>query len=92
MKLRKQQIEVLASRIIEELIDRGSIEVEDSLKSKSSVRKTILEDLAIEDTLNEEVRQFLEKISSQMRQGSVEYHKMFRLVKEKLIRERNLIL
>ena len=92
MKLRKQHIEVIASKIIDELLRREYIEVEDEGKSKLFIRKVITEDLAIEDKLNEEVREILEKFSSEIRQGSVEYHKMYRLVKDKLIKERNLIL
>jgi hypothetical protein len=92
MKLRKQQIEVIAARIIDDLIKRESIKAENVDKAKASVKKVIIDDFMVEDKLNDEVRELLEKISSEMRQGSVEYHKMFRLVKEKLVRERNLIL
>ena len=92
MKLRKQQIEVIAAKIIDDLIKRESIEAENEDKAKTLVKKVIIDDFNVEDKLNDEVRELLEKISSEMRQGSVEYHKMFRLVKEKLIRERNLIL
>lgn len=92
MKLRKQQVEVIAARIIDDLIKRESIEAENKDKAKALVKKIIIDDFMVEDKLNDEVRELLEKISSEMRQGSVEYHKMFRLVKEKLIRERNLIL
>jgi hypothetical protein len=92
MKLRRQHIEVIAAKIIDELLRREYIEVEDEGKSKLFLRKVITEDLAIEDKLNEEVREILEKFSSEIRKGSVEYHKMYRLVKDKLIKERNLIL
>ena len=92
MKLRKQQIEVIAARIIDDLIKRKSTEIENVDKVQALVKRVIIDDLMVEDKLNDEVRELLEKISSEMRQGSVEYHKMFRLVKEKLVRERNLIL
>lgn len=92
MKLRRQQVEVIAARIIDDLIKRESIEADNVDKAKLLVKKVIIDDFNVEDKLNDEVRELLEKISSEMRQGSVEYHKMFRLVKEKLIRERNLIL
>jgi len=92
MKLRRQQVEVIAARIIDDLIKRESIEADNVDKAKVLVKKVIIDDFNVEDKLNDEVRELLEKISSEMRQGSVEYHKMFRLVKEKLIRERNLIL
>ncbi|MCL6583915.1 MAG: DUF507 family protein [bacterium] len=92
MKLRKQQIEIIASRIIDELREKGALDVEDESKAKALVRKVITDDLMVEDKLNEEVRELLAKVSSELHQGSVEYHKMFRLVKEKLVKERNLIL
>jgi uncharacterized protein len=92
MKLRKQQIEIIAARIIDELRQKGALEVEDASKAKALVKKVITDDLMVEDKLNDEVRELLEKVSSEIRQGSVEYHKMFRLVKEKLIKEKNLIL
>ena len=92
MKLRRQQVEVIAARIIDDLIKRESIAAENEDKAKALVKRVIIDDFMVEDKLNDEVRELLEKISSEMRQGSVEYHKMFRLVKEKLIRERNLIL
>jgi hypothetical protein len=92
MKLRKQQIEIIAVRIIDELRQRGALEVEDESKAKALVKKVITDDLLVEDKLNEEVRELLEKFSSEIRQGSMEYHKMFRLVKEKLVKEKNLIL
>ena len=92
MKLRKQQIEIIAARIIDEFLNRKAVEVSDESKAKALVKKIITDDLIVEDKLNEEVRELLDKISSEMRRGSIEYHKMFRLVKEKLVRERNLIL
>lgn len=92
MKLRKQQIEIIAARIIDELRQKGALEVEDESKAKALVKKVITDDLMVEEKLNDEVRELLEKFSSEIRQGSVEYHKMFRLVKEKLVKEKNLIL
>ena len=92
MKLRKQQVEVIAAKVIDEVKKRESINVENVDKAKALVKRVIIDDLVVEDKLNEEVRELLERISSEMRQGSIEYHKMFRLVKERLVRERNLIL
>ena len=92
MRLRKRQIEAISDNIAEELIQDGSIKCQDVEALKALVRKQIMEDLMVEDRLNEEVRQILDEHSSEIRQGSIEYHKMFRLVKEKLARERKIIL
>jgi len=92
MRLRKRQIESIAENISQELTKDGSIKCQDTDDLKALIRKYITEDLLIEEKLNEEVRQILEAHSSQMRQGSIEYHKMFKLVKEKLAKERNIII
>jgi len=92
MRLRKRQIESIADNIAEELTQEDSIKCQDIEELKALVRRQIMEDLMVEDRLNEEVRKILDEHSSQIRQGSIEYHKMFRLVKEKLAKERNIIL
>jgi len=92
MKLRKQQIEKISSRIIDELLARNFIKVEDIDSAKALVKKNITDDLFVEEKLNEEVRKLLEVHSSAMKSGSVEYHRIFKMVKDKLIRERQLIL
>ncbi|MGA1839742.1 MAG: DUF507 family protein [bacterium] len=92
MRLRKKQIESISENIVEDLLRESSIMCKDVEELKASIRKQIIEDLMIEDKLNDEVRKILDEHSSQIRQGSIEYHKMFRLVKEKLARERKIIL
>ena len=56
------------------------------------VRDLLVEDLSIEDDLDDEVRELLLEYEDEIDKGRLEYHKMFKLVKDKLIRERNLIL
>ena len=50
------------------------------------------EDLAAEDRLNEEVREILQKHGEEMARGDINYQEMFRKVKNKLARDRDLIL
>ena len=92
MRLRKKQIESISENIVEDLTRESSIKCQDIEELKASIRRQITEDLMVEDRLNDEVRKILDEHSSQIRQGSIEYHKMFRLVKEKLARERKIIL
>lgn len=92
MKLRKQQIESIVNKMAEDLPKAGSIKCQDIEEFKVMIRRQIMDDLMVEDRLNEETHKILDEHSSQIRQGSIEYHKMFRMVKEKLARDRNLIL
>jgi hypothetical protein len=46
----------------------------------------------VEDRVNAEVRQMLKIYEKQIEQGQVDYQKMFQMVKQKLVRERGIIL
>ena len=54
--------------------------------------QVITDELSVEDRLNAEVRQMLKAYDKQIEQGQVDYQKMFQMVKQKLVRERGLIL
>jgi len=81
--------ESLASRLAEE----GCIELTGDRKALvESLDHVIKEELSLEDRVNTEVRQLLKTYEKQIEQGQVDYQKMFQIVKQKLVRERGLIL
>ena len=56
-----------------------------------SINNVIEEDLAIEDRLNEDVRDILSEYSDYMRREGVSYQEMFRKIKNKLVAERKIV-
>jgi hypothetical protein len=56
------------------------------------IRVKINEEIAIEERLNEEVRDILNKHSDEMRRTGVSYQEMYKKVKGELARQRKLIL
>jgi hypothetical protein len=46
----------------------------------------------VEDRLNDEVRAILSRHSSDIEQGRMDFRRLFELTKQKLVKERNLIL
>jgi hypothetical protein len=93
MKLRQEYIDFIANLLVDKLIEEGYLEpVEDSKAIKTRVSRVITEDLKVEDRLDEEVRNILENYTEIMRKENIPYHEMFRRVKQKLVKERNLIL
>lgn len=54
--------------------------------------RVITHELSAEDRVNAEVRQLLKAYGHQIEQGQVDYQKMFQMVKQKLVRERGIIL
>ncbi len=51
-----------------------------------------MNELAIEDRLNEEVRQLLKVHAPEIEKGRLDYRKLFEMTKQKLVRERNIVL
>lgn len=84
---------ILSLNIIEGLVKGGliapSVPKEELIKK---IENTINEDLMIEEKLNEEVREILKSHSKQLEQESVNYQRMFQMVKDKLVKERGIIL
>ena len=93
MKLRKDYIESLSQRLVEDLVQKNFIQVKTDPKIvQTRISHAIINDLKVEDDLDEEVRKILAGYAQQMKQQHIEYHEMFQMVKRKLIKERNLIL
>ena len=93
MKLKKERIAILSKNIVEGLISKGSIAPQipkDSLINK--IENTITEEMMVEDRLNEEVREIMKVYSKQIDQGSINYNKMFQMIKNKLVQERGIVL
>ena len=81
--------EALAARLEE----GGHLTVGTARKSfVESLDQAITEELSVEDRLNAEVRQMLKAHEQEIERGNVDYHKMFTMLKQKLVRERGIIL
>ena len=52
----------------------------------------LLEELMVEDRLNNEVRELLKKHETDIERNRMDYRKLFELTKQKLVKERNLVL
>ncbi len=81
--------EALAARFVQE----GHVALLGPHKSLvEALDHVVTEELSIEDRLNAEVRQLLQTYERQIESGQVDYQKMFTMIKQKLVRERGIIL
>jgi len=81
----------MAAQIVQELFARDFIDHPSRENLLQTVNNVIVEELSIEDKIDEEVRQILTEHADQLQQANVQYHEMFKRVKAKIQRERNLI-
>ena len=83
----------MAKRIINNLIAREMITPKIPVEKLIEQADTILlEELMLEDRLNNEVRELLKKHETDIERNRMDYRKLFELTKQKLVKERNLVL
>lgn len=93
MRIPKSWIPYIANNIIENLLKKGLIEstvFKEQLLEETE--KLILDELMVEDRLNEEVRELLKKYETEIEKGKLDYRKLFEMMKQKLVKQRNLVL
>ena len=83
----------MADALAARLQHEGHIELVGGRKQLlTSLEHAITEELSVEDRVNAEVRQLLKGYEKEIEQGRVDYQKMFTMIKQKLVRERGIIL
>jgi uncharacterized protein len=95
MKLRKHQITMIAVKVSEALLGTKGVSLDKGYTKEEFIKyidHVIYEELNLEDKLNEEVREILREYSEEFDSGRVEYHRMFKMVKEKLAKEKGIVL
>jgi len=92
MRLNKNQIEHMAFIIIRNLLKDEKIIPDDKNKLHEELINLITEEFQKEDKLDQEVREILIKHIEKIRKDNIEYQTMFRMIKTKLAKERNIVL
>lgn len=93
MRIPKSWIPYIASTIIENLLKKELIESTVPREQLiEEAERLILDELMVEDRLNEEVRELLKKYESEIEKGKLDYRKLFEMTKQKLVKQRNLVL
>ena len=92
MGLRKEYVRLLSTKIVDELVKQEMIEVPAGLNLAEQLFQIMDAEVNLEDRLNEEVRGLLNQYQDQMRASGASYQEMFKLIKNKLVKERKLVL
>jgi uncharacterized protein len=92
MNLQKEYVRYLSKRIVEELVKREMVEVGSPSELQERVAAVMDTELSLEDRINEEVRSILTDYAEEMRRTGVSYQEMFKIVKNKLVKDKKVIL
>src|SRR3984957_11895976 len=90
MLLAREFVDYVSRQIVKKLTPQW-IETTDAQVASAFIANVIDQDLAIEDSLNDEVREMLSEYSEYMRREGVSYQDMFRRIKNTLITQRKVI-
>ena len=92
MQFPREYVAYLAQQVIKRLSAARLIEVEQLDYVKEVMSQVILQELAVEDRINDEVREKLQQIEGEMKQAGASYEEMFKKVKRQIVRERKVVL
>ena len=90
MLLAREFVAYLSRQLVTKLTP-GIIETPNPEAVAGTITEVITEELAVEDRLNDEVRDMLSQYSEYMRRENVSYQEMFRRIKKTLISQRKVI-
>ena len=90
MLLAREFVDYVSRQIVKKLTPQW-IETTDAQVAAAFIANVIEQDLAIEDSLNDEVREVLSQYTEYMRREGVSYQDMFRKIKNTLITQRKVI-
>ena len=90
MLLARDFIDYISKQVTSKLTP-GWIETTNPQSAAGYIAQVIEEDLAVEDKLNDEVRDMLSEYSEYMRREGVSYQDMFRKIKNTLITQRTVV-
>ena len=92
MLFSKEYVGYLAREITKKLIAGEFIETSNEQQVRDRLNAALLEELALEDRINDEVRMILETYSDEMRQSGANYQEMFKKIKNELVRKYKAVL
>lgn len=93
MKLTSDQVEKISRAVLDSLKEKKLLVFKaDESKVLERITEAILADLRAEDKLDREVEEMISSHSADLGGQSIDHRKMFNMIKNKLIKERGLII
>jgi hypothetical protein len=93
LRLRDNEIDLVARHVVARLKASGSIVLDvDEPELLARIRDSLTADLKVEEDLNREVEKILTGHLKEIQEGSIDYRRMFAMIKSKLAKDRNIII
>jgi hypothetical protein len=92
MRLSKEYVEYLSRAMVQRLLSSGVIETSKPDPVRVAISQAVIDELAIEDRINDKVREYMNQYADEIRRSGVSYQDMFKRIKSELVRREKVIL
>ena len=87
MSLPKEYIGYFAAELAKRLEKSGKVRIQNRAAVAEKIQQVLAEDMAREDKLNQEVRDYLEQHQERIRRDAINYQEMYKMVKRELMKQ-----
>lgn len=92
MRLSREFVDYMTHALVQRLIAAEVIQTAALDLLTTRVHQAILDELAIEDRINDKVREYMNQYAEEIRRGGLSYQEMFKRIKSELVRREKVIL
>ena len=93
MRIPKGWVPGISKKIAEDLLKNELIRLRESKEHVIGlIEELMLEELMVEDRLNDEVKEMLRQYDAEIEKGHLDYQRLFNMTKQKILRERNIVI
>ena len=93
MRLKDKEIQRIAKMVIKHLAEKKLFEPKRDLPFlENRIVELLMANMQEEADIDNETKKMMEQYDAQIKAGQIEYHKMYRMIKQQLAKDRNFVL
>ena len=92
MRLQREYVDYVVKQILERLVAAEMVQLPAPEAVAERLRAVLLEELAVEDRINDKVREYMNQYADEIRRSGVSYQDIFKRIKSELVRREKVIL
>lgn len=92
MRLQREYVDYVVRQLLERLVAAEMVQLPAPEAVAERLRAALLEELAVEDRINDKVREYMNQYADEIRRSGVSYQDMFKRIKSELVRREKVIL
>ena len=92
MRLQREYVDYVVKQLLERLVAAEMVQLSAPEAVAERLRSVLLEELAVEDRINDKVREYMNQYADEIRRSGVSYQDIFKRIKSELVRREKVIL